>query len=316
MGYIYGDNNLVIRHIQQDISENFDNNIIVNGTYYEKFDMNYGMAHYIAKYLDYKYPPCSVCLDDYNRLKTGSIDEYRDITQPISLLNYFISDNLGNHLVHSNIVTESIIDSSPITKLVVSDDYEKIYNKYMRANPLENNIYAGFEIYGSYYNTYDQPLLSSVETNDLMYPIATSSTSLTYGPLYYGDTGIIPFSQVDVSGTRNVFYLQPWDIKKGICELDDFVLSYLLGRTITEYSSPEEIYYVQKLLIHDYFEEKEKGVWKTPAHDLTKIICEFQSNHVNRYKNTPLFVTGYFDIFTESIALLENGGVENNVRGL
>ncbi len=304
MGYKFGDNNLIIRHIQQLMCETYNDHITINGTYYEHFDMNYGFAHYVAKYLDYMYPPCSECAEDYAHATEVSETDIRELTKPLSLKNYFLSNNNGKHLKHS--YTNG-------NRIIIDSTYDKIYNSYMRANPELNEMLNVYKIYGSYFNTYDQPLFENVPTTSLMYPIGANNN-----PIYFGNTGIIDNSDVDADG-KEIFTLQSWSIDKDICELDNFVVSYLLGRTITENSSPEEIYHVQKLLINkDELGVKERGVWKTDMHDLTKIICQYQSNRVNRFKNTPIFVTGYFDIFTESIALFEynNESGDNSVCGL
>ena len=180
----------------------------------------------------------------------------------------------------------------------------------MRANPIFNQT-ANYSIYGSFFNTYDQPLFEKVPVTELMYPISDTGEVI-----YHGSTGTVGVGCIDASGS-SLFNLQSWNIEKSICELDDFVMSYLLDRTITEYSSKEEIYYVQKLLINpSELGEKEKGVWKTDLHDLTGIICNFQKNHVNRYKNTPIFVTGYFDIFTEAAAIFEYESSDSSVYGI
>jgi hypothetical protein len=119
-----------------------------------------------------------------------------------------------------------------------------------------------------------------------------------------------------------IFTLSGWNKEKEICELDDFVTSYLIGRTITPQSSMEDIYYVQRLLIHDRnITREEKGVWciqgaEGTEYDLTQTIINYQSNRVNAL-NADIFVTGYFDIYTEAYARKEFiVGDENAIYGI
>ena len=116
---------------------------------------------------------------------------------------------------------------------------------------------------------------------------------------------------------ERIYYLSKWKQNKNICELDEFVLSYLMGRTITPYSSKEDIYYVQKLMITDnVISNADKGIWNSDSGNLTEIIMNYQRRKVNPYSNSPLFVTGYFDIFTEAAILKDRGEQTYGIHGL
>ena len=80
----YKDKNIVIQYIQQIISETYNNKVLVNGEYYTVNDNNYGIPHYIAKYLDYMYPALDpVVAQMYEDAKTNNdIDKTRCVTLP------------------------------------------------------------------------------------------------------------------------------------------------------------------------------------------------------------------------------------------
>ena len=87
-------------------------------------------------------------------------------------------------------------------------------------------------------------------------------------------------------------------------------------------SSREDIYMVQKLMIHDReITQKEKGIWCMPGmegtqFDLTQTILNYQKLRVNPLNTTPLFVTGYYDIYTEASILKEVGEDTYGIFGL
>jgi hypothetical protein len=277
---IFNDSNLAIHYIQQFLNETYNPNIYITGKYYQTFDMNYGFAHYIAKYLDRTFP----VLDESTKQEYQNVDQTntRDIKQPISLLNYFLSDNKSNILHYSD----------PVTQTISNDQiYNKIYNNFMMVHyDSETGTYKPW-YNGKYMVKNDLPLFTKL-TND----------------------------QYSVND-QTIFKLSSWPKEKSICELDDLVMSYLLGRTITPNSSMEEIYYVQKLLINDrdlYREEKGNWYFKRPdGTTLTDTIMDFQKQCSNNYGDTPILVTGYFDIFTEQRAkmkMIPGGGL--SVHGL
>lgn len=309
----YDDKSLIIRFLQQRIKELYNSRIFITGDYYKQFEMNYGMAHFIAKYLNYTYP----VLDTVTKQEYAQINSQtpkRQITECISLMNYFLCDNKGNRLTFNEnyMSNPHQEEGSPryvpyITQgselqpdLSSNKDYNKIYNDYMKVVNLKQQDSSSVV----------QPLYSSfVVDNDL--PLFTSSTvdTVTNKTVYHINKNII-------------FCLEPWNVEKNICEIDDFVASYLLGRTITPKSSMEDIYYAQKLLYQNQEITKErKGVWCLPGeegtiYDMTTVIMNYQKTRVNKLSTTPLFVTGYFDIFTEAAILKDVGEQDNGIYGL
>ena len=265
----FGDSGLSIHFIQQLLNETYNSTVHVNGEYYKTFDMNYGLAHFLAKYLDRTYPVLdSATKEDYANIPDGG--EVRPIDKPISIMNYFLCDNKGNRLHFNDTI------------------YNTIYNEYMRVPDGGQPLYDG-----KYMIKTDLPLFTNYDTETHMYSIDDNTI----------------FNMVS---TRK---------QKDICEIDDLVATFLLGRVITPWSSREEIYYVQKLLLgEDNISSKEKGNWNYVRPDgmtLTDIIINFQRQCVNVHSDIPLIVTGYFDIFTEKAALsLQNSGGGISVTGL
>lgn len=277
----FGDKSIIIHFIQQFLSENYNPNIIIDGEYYEQYNMNYGFAHFIAKYLNYKYPLLDrLSIEDYDTLvnNPSQIDVVRDLTKPISIMNYFLCDNSGNRLEYSN-------DDEKM--------YRKIYNTYMSLVPKE-----GFP------NTYEPIKKRYFVFNDM--PLFT-----------YVDKSTDPYTYTI---KNNIFKLKHFGFEKEICEIDDLVGSYLLGRTISPHSSMEDIYYAQKLLIHDRaITKEEKGIWCVPGqegtiYDFTQTVIKYQKERVVPQSKNKIFVTGYFDIYTEAYALKEyqHIGGDNN----
>lgn len=105
-------------------------------------------------------------------------------------------------------------------------------------------------------------------------------------------------------------------------DIDDLVLSFLLGRTISPNSSVDEIAYVQKLFmnIYDTYVPKSLGTWDNA---LTNIIFNYQrriniddtntamdNTKINNLQldKLRLLPTGYFDIYTEKYLLSEQKG--------
>ena len=101
-------------------------------------------------------------------------------------------------------------------------------------------------------------------------------------------------------------------------DIDDLVLSFLLGRTIGPNSSVDDIAYVQKLFmnIYDTYIPNSLGIWDDK---LTDIIFNYQrriniddtNTAMDSTKNNiqldklRLLPTGYFDIYTEKYLLSE-----------
>lgn len=299
MGLNFGDKSLLIRYIQQYIKELYNSNIYITSEYYTHFEMNYGMAHFIAKYLDYKYPVLDKATKDaYSNIKDG---QTKNIDTCISVMNYFLSDNKGNRLKFNSVYTYDNDsrryvpqDSPQGMDYIQYHPYNEIYNDYMIvANVInENGTTTCRPIYQKFVVDNDLPLFVT-KNDDETYSI---------------DQNII-------------FKLQSWSIPKKICELDEFVMSYLLGQTITPDSSMEDIYYAQQLVYQQEIDNVHKGIWCLPGeegsyYDLTSAIIQYQQQKVNKLSRTPLFVTGYFDIFTEAALLRDLGEREDGITGL
>jgi hypothetical protein len=280
----YGEKSIVISYVQQLLSETYNSKVNVTGEYYKHFDMNYGLAHFIAKYLDYKYPLLDAqSIDDYKNIDDKSV---RSITKPISIANYFLCNNTGGKLKYN-----------PYKELTDTEnlEYANIYNKFMILVNKGTDGETDIEPENNrYFIKTDMPLFSKYNKDTNTYSVDNNT----------------------------IFKLTHWSKKKQICELDDFVTSFLIGRTITPTSSMEDIYYVQRLLIRDReITREEKGVWCLPnaegtEFDLTQTIINYQSERVNELSTNPIFVTGYFDIYTEACARKEMGDVENGICGI
>lgn len=285
MNAVFSDNSIVIHYIQQMISETYNDDVIVNGEYYTAYDMNYGFAHYVAKYLKDNFP----VLDQQTKqaYDQNTTSATRDITLPISIYNYFLCGNNGTRL--NFIPTENPEDYESYAQ---NDLYRKLYNKYSVV----------------YFDT-------ETQTYKSLYPKYINNDDL---PVFIKSNG----NGVYTVNTNEIFTLSDWNISKGIMELDDYVTSFLLGRTIGPNSSMEDIYYAQKLLIQNrVINDKEKGVWCLPnqegtIYDMTQTVIDYQKARVDKNSTTPLFVTGYFDIYTEGYVLKEIGGDVNGILGL
>lgn len=292
----FGDKSLTIQYIQKLISENYNDKVLDNGEYYKVIDNNYGLAHYIARYLDYMYPVLDE--DTRNAYEAAKLDNnlgLRKLYEPISISNYFLCSNNGGKLSYypSDVVT----DSNP-TPSKRNKKYMDIYSKDMCVK--QESADSGLVPYNPYIinqNKYDLPLLvyTTTELSRTEYHVSNNS----------------------------IYTLDNWVLNKEICELDDLVTSFLLGRVIGPKSSREEIAYVQRLLIRDRnIEERELGVWKIDdpynpdRYDLGKTIMSYQRSIASNSSVPNVFVTGYFDIFTESCALRENGVEYNGILGL
>jgi hypothetical protein len=95
--------------------------------------------------------------------------------------------------------------------------------------------------------------------------------------------------------------------------IDDFIASFILGRTITPYSSMEDINYVQKLMENNIYINYEAEVYGEWDSSLTNTLYQYQQDLNERYKDSEkalegkdyniLIPTGYFDIITEKYML-------------
>lgn len=335
-----GDKNSILTYLQIKLKEEFNPNVIVNGEYYKSFNNNYGLAHHIANYLNTMYPPLYYTYEngeiaEINHLydsvsENGKTygEQVREPNLPISILNYFLCDNKGNR-----------IDTSIYKNKVITVDNESVINELygLCTNTIYSNIYSNNivkitnysslndypiiqdDTWESYNESLTDKSLEKINLLDLdseycinirrLYKISEDNKDLTI------DTNEYKAMKKSLNKYK-VFRLPKWNTDKEICELDDLVLSYLLGRTITPESSREEIYYIQTLLIGEGLDNKYKGIWKTDLYDLTALIMNYQASHFNPYDLHPLFVTGYFDIFTESSLLKERGVQERGICGI
>lgn len=267
----FGDRSLTVHFIEQKLNETYNSDIYVTGEYYKTFDMNYGFAHFLAKYLEREFPILDTATaTEYQDIPEG--DSQRPLSKPVSVMNYFLCDNRGGKLHFDDAL------------------YKKIYNEFMRVHKTDTPGTYAPKYHGKYMNKKDLPLFTTYDKNSGVYQVKNT-----------------------------IFNMSPWTHKKEICEIDDYIASFLLGQTITPNSSMEDIYYVQKLLIgEDNIAREEKGIWNYVRPDgrtLTDIIIDFQQGCVNKYDAVPIVVTGYFDIFTEKVALnnAKNGGGINVV---
>lgn len=312
MNKIFGDKSIAINYIQQILHDSYNDNAIVNDEYYKTFDMNYGLAHFIAKYLDTMYPLLdSKALIEYRNLSSTKDTNPRPITEPISIMNYFLCSNDGRRLKYDPTYDYTInMDSdrhiTSITNIVKKSSglYDQIYNKFMtvsRQPEINETRTDVFDMepepkYKKYFQYNDPPLFTSWKKigDKIKYEI---------------DNNII-------------FTLQSWKTKKEICEIDDIVASYLLGMTIGPNSTAEDILYVQKLLVTNRdLTNFEKGVWcpngyKGTEYDMTQTVINYQRNIASVSNNYNVFVTGYFDIFTEAYTLKEAGSKSHGILGL
>ena len=107
-------------------------------------------------------------------------------------------------------------------------------------------------------------------------------------------------------------------------DIDDLVGSFLLGRTISDSSTPEEIEYVQNLIKHNHYLKlmeqdgaitisnyiAEPGRWGYLHQIIYLYQCELNSRY--NFTNTKIVLpTGYLDIITEKYLLMEFEGTES-----
>lgn len=281
----FGSKSIAIQYIQKIISEKYNDKVIVNGEYYTVFDSNYGFAHYVARYLDYTYPVLDPTTKQaYDNAKINNdLTSVRELYEPISITNYFLCSSNGGKL-------------SYYPENDINPEMNKVYN----------NIYN----YDMCLSEIDGILVPN--NNDIM-------------KRNENDLPILVYKQDDtyyISNNSN-YTLKSWVKEKKICEIDDLVASFLLGHVIGPNSSKEDIAYAQRLLIRDRnIEERELGNWKIydpynpDMYDMTKTVMRYQSSIASNSSVPNVFVTGYFDIFTESCALRENGVEYNGILGL
>ena len=307
----FGDKSIAIHYIQQLLHDNYNDNVLINGEYYPTVDMNYGLAHFIAKYLDIMYPLLDESAKrDYEVIESNpdTCPDARSISKPISIMNYFLCSNYGDRLMYNpNYYNDSTLDENKIPSRI----YDNIYNRWMRASNLKDSKTGTIEFkpkYPRYFINEDPPLfVKAVKEKDSTDETDDGEDNVTWK--YYFNQNII-------------FPLETWQGKKEVCEIDNLVASYLLGRTIGPNSSMEDIYYAQKLLIRDRdIQNFEKGVWcpegqKGTQYDMTQTVIQYQQSLVSTLNTNNVFVTGYFDIFTEACVLKEVGAKNHGILGI
>ena len=265
-------------YLQNYLKEDYNRKVKLNGEYYTAQNIDYGMAHYIAKYLDYTYPIIDSTLPDIPMKK---------LTDVISIKNYFLCDNKGDKLkCFEDIGTNTL-----------TMDYLKLYNTY--SVPEAVNI-------------------GSTDSHEYAYRAKLINGEVDM--FNYKDTPLFfEYDGTDITYHDDISYIASWGIEKEVCEIDDLVLSYLMGRTIGPNSSRDEIQYVQSLFLKDFeLTRHERGIWhnEDKRKDLTTVLIDYQRQRVNYNNSLPLFVTGYFDIVTEKYALLDYGVDSNALYGL
>ena len=272
----YKDKNIVIQYIQKLLYETYNANVLINAEYYTVNDNNYGLPHFISKYLDYMYPPLDEATKQaYEDAKTSNNLGLRSTSEPISISNYYLCSNDSRKLYYG------------------SSDYMNIYSSKMLLNTnVSEEQQPGF-FASDYFNKNDMPLfIYKISENPDKYDIRNNT----------------------------IYQIDTWLKDKDVCELDDLVTSFLLGRVIGNKSSREDIAYVQRLLIRNRsITEQELGQWKMgddPTFDMTQTIINYQKSIASKSMVPNVFVTGYFDPFTEAYALREFGEEHNGILGL
>lgn len=325
MSLHFNDKNIILNYLQIQLKEQYNPNIIIDNKYYENVYNKYGFAHYIAKYLNMMYPPMD---DSYNVPYEDDevFNSTKQLTDCISIMNYFLCDNKGNKLENDYLKEYQYhIDHPEDTDRKYTTDnsiYMKIYSTDVCAlfNINDPPLFMTYEDLLIDPNT-NIPFINSANRERLLRQISSFNLA---DVTHIVDMDGIKHIVVDEYGpitksakNERIFYLPKWKQNKDICELDEFVLSYLMGRTITPYSSKEDIYYVQKLMItNNVISNADKGIWNSDSGNLTEIIINYQRRKINPYSNSPLFVTGYFDIFTEAAILKDRGEQTYGIHGL
>lgn len=306
----FNDKSMILNYLQIKLKEQYNPNIRIDNKYYTNIYNKYGFAHFVAKYLNTMYPP----MDDTYNIPYDEDDTFantKSLTDCISILNYFLCDNKGNKLQNDYIMNPSSTSDNSIYKQIYGNDVCRIFDVY--DPPLmfsyQDLIMRDPDEPAKYFikSKYLKPLIDKIKAWHLWdYQKEEQGELVTiYGPI------------TKTAKSERIYYIQPWKKDKEICEIDDYVLSYLLGRTITPYSSMEDIYYVQKLMItSNTIATADRGIWNSPSGNLTDIIMNYQRTKVNLYSTTPIFVTGYFDIYTEASILKDRGEQTYGIYGL
>ena len=250
----------------------------------------------IAKYLNAMYPPMD---NSYNAEQSEeSFNKIKEPTECISILNYFLCNNRGERINLADVYNNDLPENKSIYKQIYSTDICALFNIFDA--PLQM--------------TYNKLFATDPETGK--YLIQSSYTDVLKKALDAQGNDFIT-NMNEIANKERCYYLFSWSTPKEICEIDNFVLSYLLGRTITPYSSREDIYYVQQLMIDtNTIANRDRGIWNSDSGNLTDIIMNYQRLKVDINSSDPIFVTGYFDIYTEAAILKDRGEKSYGIRGL
>ena len=313
----FKDKTLALNYLQIKLKEQYNPDILITKDYYETSNNNYGFTHFIARYLTANYPPLQSAVTEDNKpiveidskydstldeegvavLPDETFNSTISLTDTISITNYFLCNNKGEKLTNNllpDINGEIVLSNTSVYQKIYGDDICRIFNildppLFTSYTALKNWDASGEQIKKP---TSLAPLIKQIE-------------------MYHLESSINKTAAKD-----RIYYLEPWTTEKGIAEIDDLVLSYLLGKTITPNSSAEDIYYVQKLFYGDVIPEMSKGIWASDYANLTDTIIEYQKIHVTPRADNTLFVTGYFDIFTEASILRDRGEQTYGIYGL
>lgn len=292
----FTDKNMILTYLQIKLKERYNPNTIINSEYYKNIYNNYGFAHMVAKYLNAMYPPMDSSYDINN-----ADDVFNTIKQPtdcISILNYFLCSNDGQRINLDDVYDNDLPENKSIYKQIYSTDICALFNIFDA--PLQM--------------TYDKLFATDPETTEYLIQsayIKALKSKIDHQGLDFKT------NMNDIANSERCYFLFNWSTPKEICEIDNFILSYLLGKTITPYSSREDIYYVQQLMINsNTIANKDRGIWNSDSGNLTDIIMNYQRLKVDTNSSDPIFVTGYFDIYTEAAILKDRGEKIYGIRGL
>ena len=113
-------------------------------------------------------------------------------------------------------------------------------------------------------------------------------------------------------------------------DIDDFISSFIIGRTITPISTMEEIEYVQRLLEDSFYLTYSANVYGEWDKGLTNALYDYQvqlnkrySNNkntvnedgtINKYNYNVIIPTGYFDIITEKYLLQDKSLLKGDLN--
>ena len=315
MSFNFNDKSMILNYLQIKLKEQYNPNIIINNEYYKNILSKYGFAHYIARYLNVMYPP----MDNTYNISYEQDTVFAETKQPtdcISVMNYFLCDNKGNKLQNDYIFDPTSTSESSIYKQIYGNDVCALFDVF------DPPLFMTYEDLLTIPNT-NIPYINSKYRTNLLNKINYWNLKDDYTLEYDSETEeykykIIKYGPITTIAKKDrIYYLSKWKKDKKICEIDDYILSYLMGRTITPYSSMESIYYVQKLMItSNTIAVKDRGIWNSPSGNLTDIIINYQRNKINQYSTTPIFVTGYFDIYTEASVLRDRGEQTYGIYGI